>query len=148
MACRALDLTAPSLASTAVFAKMGCFLHGCCFGPPAPPPLGLPVAEGRAFCTTSRSGWLRTVSAFTASGSDLAACADVGKHSGIDRSGSGSVCCRSYPSGTVSFSISVFSVWHAVVCHFLVLTSPRLFQYYVPFLYLGCVGYAQSGWYW
>lgn len=45
-ALKALDLITPGLASSAVFAKLGCLLHGCCFGPPALPPLGLPFAEG------------------------------------------------------------------------------------------------------
>jgi len=146
---RALDLTAPGLASTAVFAKMGCFLHGCCFGPPAPPPLGLPVAEGSRAFLHSQQIWVAENSVSVYRPVDLTLLPVQMWESIVGLIGLAmalSMLRRSYPSGTVFFLY--FGLFSLARCglHFLRVDQPSAtFQYYVPFLYLGCAGICAVG---
>lgn len=139
---RALDLTAPGLASTAVFAKMGCFLHGCCFGPPAPPPLGLPVAEGSRAFLHSQQIWVAENSVSVYRPVDLTLLPVQMWESIVGLIGLAlvlSMLRRPYPSGLVFFLyFGLFSLARLGL-HYLRVDQPSTaFQYYAPFLYLGC----------
>ena len=50
-----MDVLAPSLAIGLFFARIGCFLNGCCFGKPTNLPIGVTCPEG------SPAGWIFNV---------------------------------------------------------------------------------------
>lgn len=139
---RALDLTTPGLASTAIFGKLGCLLHGCCFGPPASPPLGLPVAENSRVFLHYQQIFVSDNSISIVQPAYLTVLPIQLWESIVGLIGLAlalSMLRRPYPSGLVFFLyFGLFSLARLGL-HYLRVDQPSAtFQHYGPFLYLGC----------